>query len=80
MLFRSVENPALPQLNAAISKETQFGERYRLQFKAESFNLPNTPIRGGPQSTSFTSPVFGVLPNSQNNFPRLVQLALKLYF
>ena len=76
----NVENPALPQLNAAISKETQFGERYRLQFKAESFNLTNTPIRGGPQSTSFTSPVFGVLPNSQNNFPRLVQLALKLYF
>jgi hypothetical protein len=76
----NVENPALPQLNVAVSKETQFGERYRLQFKAESFNVTNTPIRGGPQSTSFTSPVFGVLPNSQNNFPRLVQLALKLFF
>ena len=52
----------------------------RIQFKAESFNVANTPIRGGPQSTSFTSPVFGVLPNSQNNFPRLVQLAMKLFF
>jgi Carboxypeptidase regulatory-like domain len=76
----NVENPAKPQLNVAIEKNTQFGERYRLQFRAESFNLTNTPILGAPQSTSFTSPVFGVIPNAQNNFPRLVQLAMKLYF
>jgi hypothetical protein len=76
----NVENPAAPQLNIALEKNTQIGERYKLQFRAESFNLTNTPIRPGPGSTSFTSPVFGIIPNAQNNFPRLVQLALKLYF
>jgi len=76
----NVENPAKPQLNIAFEKNTAFHERYKLQFRAESFNLTNTPIRPGPGSTSFTSPVFGVIPTVQNNFPRLVQLALKLYF
>ena len=73
-------NPAAPQANVAIAKDTKFGERYRLQFRAESFNVSNTAIRGGPVSTSFTNAAFGQLPKSQNNFPRLVQLAMKLYF
>jgi hypothetical protein len=75
----AIENPAKPQLNFALEKNTQFKERYKVQFRAESFNLTNTPIRPGP-STSFTSATFGVLPNSQQNFPRLVQLAMKLFF
>jgi hypothetical protein len=76
----NVENPAAPQLNLAIEKITTFHENYQVQFRAESFNLTNTPILGGPQSTTFTSAVFGVIPNSQNNFPRIVQLSMKLMF
>jgi hypothetical protein len=75
----NVNNPAAPQLNIAIVKETKFKEHYNLMFRAESFNITNTPIRPGP-STSFPSATFGQLPENQNNFPRLVQLALKLYF
>ena len=52
---------------------------YSLQFWAESFNITNTPIRGGP-NTTFLSATFGQLPESQLNFSRLVQLAMKLYF
>jgi hypothetical protein len=76
----NVENPTAPQLNLAVEKTTKFRERYSFQFRAESFNLTNTPILGGPQSTSFTSAVFGIIPNSQNNFPRIVQLSAKLVF
>jgi hypothetical protein len=75
----NVNNPAKPQLNLAIEKNTSLGERYTLKFRAESFNLTNTPIRPGP-STTFPGTTFGVLPASQQNFPRLVQLALKLDF
>jgi hypothetical protein len=78
--FTNVNNPAAPQLNFAIEKNTTFKERYKLQFRAESFNITNTPIRNPVQSTSYTSPVFGVLGPNQYNFPRLVQLAMKLYF
>jgi hypothetical protein len=75
----NVNNPAKPQLNLAIEKNTSLGEHYTLKFRAESFNLTNTPIRPGP-STTFPGTTFGVLPASQQNFPRLVQLALKLDF
>lgn len=75
----NVNNPAKPQLNLAFSKTTEITERYKLNFRAESFNLTNTPIRPGP-NTSFPSATFGQLPETQNNFPRLVQLALKLYY
>jgi hypothetical protein len=75
----NVNNPAKPQLNVAVTKDVRFLERYRVNFRAESFNLTNTAIRPGP-GTGFPSTTFGVLPESQLNFPRLVQLALKLYF
>ncbi len=75
----NVNNPAEVQLNVAASKDVTFREHYRLNFRAESFNLTNTAIRPGP-GTSFPSTTFGVLPASQQNFPRLVQLAMKLYF
>jgi hypothetical protein len=75
----NVNNPAAPQLNLAIAKTTTFRERYKLTFRAESFNLTNTSIRPGP-STTFPSTTFGVLPESQQNFPRLVQLAMKFLF
>ena len=78
--FTNDNNPAAPQLNFAVEKNTKFKERYTLTFRAESFNLLNTPIRNPVQSTTYTSPVFGVLAPNQYNFPRLVQLAMKLFF
>jgi len=75
----NVNNPAEAQLSLAIVKETKIHERYTLNIRAESFNLTNTAIRPGP-STTFPGTTFGVLPESQQNFPRLVQLAAKLYF
>ena len=76
----NVENPASPQLNIAAEKNVRFKERYTVTFRGEAFNISNTPIRPGPGSTSFTSSTFGIIPNTQNNFPRLVQLALRLGF
>ncbi|HEV2446581.1 MAG TPA: hypothetical protein VGS58_11685, partial [Candidatus Sulfopaludibacter sp.] len=65
-------------------KYTTFKERYKIQLRAEAFNLTNTPILGsasGPSiNTSFTAATFGILPQSQSNFPRFFQLAAKLYF
>lgn len=74
-----VNNPTAPQVGLALEKNTNFGERYKLAFRAEAFNAFNTPIRPGP-GTSFPSSTFGVLPAQQQNFPRQIQLALKLFF
>ena len=78
--FPDIRDPSVgPAFNTALEKDFHLGERYRVQFRAESFNLTNHPQRGGPDG-SLTSPTFGQLPKSQLNFPRLVQLAAKFYF
>ena len=65
-------------LDFTLSKATIIHERYRLQFRAECFNLTNTPIFGIP-NTSLGTAAFGTI-NSQNNQPRIVQFALKFLF
>jgi hypothetical protein len=77
--FGQIRNPAEPQLNLSLEKTLRFAERYALQLRGESFNITNTPIYGGPD-TSFTSSRFGMIPLGQQNFPRLVQLAAKFVF
>ena len=53
-------------------------ERITLQFRAEAFNVSNTPVFG-PPNVSFGSPNFGVVSN-QANQPRILQFALKLIY
>ena len=53
-------------------------ERMQIQFRAEAFNLTNTPIFGLPGLT-LGSPTFGLV-TSQENGPRQVQLGLKIVF
>lgn len=75
----TIREHQMPQLNAAMSKDFQIGERFRLNFRGEGFNITNTPIRTNP-STTLTSADFGKLGFSQRNFPRFFQLAAKLFF
>jgi hypothetical protein len=66
-------------LNIAFEKTTQVSERFRFLIRGEAFNLSNTPIFGGVD-TSFSSQRFGMLPDNQQNWPRLVQFAAKVFF
>ncbi|MGH8246178.1 MAG: hypothetical protein ACREUU_07075, partial [Gammaproteobacteria bacterium] len=78
--FGNIRNPAYgPQLNMAVAKKFRFSERYQLEFRGESFNTTNTPILDGP-NTGPTNPLFGQLPIQQLNFPRQIQLGLRLTF
>jgi hypothetical protein len=45
-----------------------------MQFRANAYNVANTPVFGGPNTTS------GVIGIGQVNDPRIVELALKLNF
>jgi len=64
--------------DVALHKNTKLKERLSLQFRAEAFNLSNTPVFG-PPNTSFGSPAFGAV-SAQANQPRILQLALKLSY
>ncbi len=65
----------------ALAKNIRFTEQFRLQFRAEFFNLLNTPVFGGPNSVGnfATSSGFGQLLSTQNS-SRAIQFALKLNF
>ncbi|HXR77569.1 MAG TPA: carboxypeptidase regulatory-like domain-containing protein [Bryobacteraceae bacterium] len=61
-------------------KDTKFGpdDRMNVQFRAEFFNLFNTPQFGAP-GTTVGNAQYGVV-SSQINNPRLVQFALRFLF
>jgi len=77
--FPDIRQHAAPQLNIALEKTTRISERFRFMIRGEAFNLTNTPIYGGVD-TSFTSTRFGMLPQDQQNWPRFIQLAAKFFF
>jgi hypothetical protein len=61
-------------MDFALFKSFQIHERTKVQFRANAYNLANTPVFGGPNTTS------GVIGIGQVNDPRIVELALKLNF
>lgn len=77
--FSNIRNPSAPQINIAVAKSIPFSERMRLTLRGEAFNLTNTPIPYGP-NTDWWSDRLGKIPQSQQNFPRLVQVAAKFSF
>jgi hypothetical protein len=76
--FSSVRSDKTHNVDLSLQKVTNLTERLGLEFRAEAFNLTNTPVFA-PPNTSFGSQSFGVV-SSQANLPRVVQLALKLKF
>jgi hypothetical protein len=61
-------------MDFSLFKSFRIHEKVNLQFRANAYNMANTPIFGGPNSTS------GVIGIGQVNDPRIVELALKLNF
>jgi len=66
-------------LDISVFKDFTLKDRTRLQFRAEAFNLANTPQFGGP-NTSLGNSQFGIIAPNQVNDARIVELALKLVF
>jgi hypothetical protein len=73
-----VRAPGQSQWNASLFKSFDFTERWKLQFRAECYDLLNHPNFEKP-STTVTSSTFGVI-SSQGSPGRQFQAALKLTF
>ena len=68
----------LKDLDLSLFKQFQFNERTRLQFRAEAFNLTNTPSFSAPGTNVDTAS--GGVVTSTISTPRNIQFGLKLYF
>lgn len=66
------------QIDMTLGKTTTIHEKLRLQFRAEFFNLTNSP-RFAPPNSSYGNTQFGVV-SSQLNQPRIIQFGLKLMY
>jgi hypothetical protein len=75
-----LRGPSQLNLDLGIQKGISLGEGGTLQFRAESFNLTNTPKFSQPISDFAAGPLaFGVISSTSAN-PRIIQLVLKYSF
>jgi hypothetical protein len=74
-----IRNPSSPTADLSLIKKLKFSERYNGQFRIEAFNVTNTWIPSGP-NMNVTGSAFGVIPTSQSNINRQVQLGFKFDF
>jgi Carboxypeptidase regulatory-like domain len=70
--------PGAFQTDIGILKNTNIGERYRVQFRAELFNVFNHAQFFNPDGNISDGDDFGRVKKARD--PRLVQFALKFYF
>jgi hypothetical protein len=71
--------PGINTLDLSLFKDFRISERYRLQFRAESFNLTNTPQFERPGGTHGNSD-FGIINDTRDNTNRQWQFALRFMF
>ncbi len=76
-----VRGPGFLDLDMSLFKEFPIHEAVKVQFRAEAFNLPNWHAFANPSANlNFLNPQgFSAITSSRGN-PRILQLALKLYY
>jgi hypothetical protein len=72
-----VRGPGLQNADLMLGKTFRITERYNVEFRAEVFNLTNTPPLNDPNG-SFGSPAFGTITSAGN--PRDFEFAVKMHF
>jgi len=84
--INTLNGPGLANADLSLLKTFLIGEKRRLEFRAESFNVSNHPnllfAAPGPQnsnnSTVLGTPTFGYVTAARD--PRLLQFGLKFYY
>jgi hypothetical protein len=77
--FTDVNEPTEPQWSMSLFKNTRVGNK-NVQVRIETFNVFNVRVYGGP-NTNPNNASFGIVDTaSQVNFPRTIQLGLRVQF
>jgi hypothetical protein len=86
----NLRDPTIPDLDITVEKNFQVTESKYFQLRMDMFNTFNTPLFGGPDTNYNDGPPvkgsngawsgYGTINFYQQNFPRIIQVALKFYF
>jgi hypothetical protein len=71
--------PGTRTVDLSMAKTTPIRERFKLEFKAEAFNLFNHPVFSNP-NTDITAGNFGQITGTQMSSERQLQGAIRLIF
>lgn len=77
--LQSNNDPGMRFMDLSLFKTFPITERVRFQFRAEAFNLTNTPQFGQPNNRE-GDPAFGRITGTQAGTERKMQFALRLMF
>jgi hypothetical protein len=78
--FSGLRNQPTNTVDLSILKNFAFGEKVKLQFRAEALNAANHTIFSGPDLNPLNATFGQVTSSSLNMLPREYQLGLKLLF
>jgi hypothetical protein len=76
----NVYSPPLFNMDASVFKTVTVREKYHVQFRGEALNLTNTVLFSNPGNLSISSPGTFSQITSQSNFPRLIQISVRITF
>lgn len=74
-----LRGPFERDLDISLTKYTSIKDGLNLEFRAQAFNVTNTPNFANPASDIGTASTFGVITSTVGN-PRILQLVLKLTY
>ena len=74
-----MRGPLQRVLDLSLTKYTTIYEGVKLEFRAQAFNLTNTPNFANPASDVGTASTFGSITSTVGN-PRILQFATKVSF
>lgn len=80
--YGNLRNQTARIFDVSLIKTTRIREQMKMQFRAEAFNVLNTPVFSADPNLDPTSTNFGKLfrDNGQNNLQRNIQLGFRLLF
>jgi hypothetical protein len=82
--LQSNNYPGQRNVDISLFKDFPFTERLKVQFRAEAFNMANTPQWGNQSNGGLDvrqgDPAFGQITASQSNSQRHIQFALRFMF
>lgn len=75
-----VRGPAYNNIDASMFKDFHINDQAKIQFRAETFNSLNHPEFSAPSNLNYTVPTNFSAIYGERSGPRIIQLALKLYY